>query len=129
MFLTIMFGLASFSMVILENRYFKLCCSFGPSILQIILMKLQMLYERKVTANKSLESPRKSHTGQVLSASPCPRNNTRLLICYKLEIPIIKGRILFIARKQVNIYSTKNSNMTLQQYSPSNRRIVTLLSS
>lgn len=129
MFLTVMFGLASSSMVILENRYFKLCRSFGPSMLQIILMKLQMLYEGKVIASKSPESPKKSHTGQVLSASPCPRNNTKLLICYKLAIPGIKGRIIFTARRQVNIYSTKTSNMTLQQYSPLNRRIVTLLSS
>lgn len=126
--MTIMFDLASFSMVILENRYFKLCCLFGPSILQVILMKLQMLYERKSQPINHLNHQK----NPIQDSTECftlPRNNTKLSICYKLEIPIIEGRIPFIARKQVNIYSTKNSNMTLQQYSPSNRRIITLLSS
>lgn len=50
-------------------------------------------------------------------ASPCQRNNTRLLICYKLEMLTVKAGVLFIARTQGNTYNTKNSNMTLQQCS------------
>lgn len=125
-FLMIMFGLASFSVVILENKYFKLCCLFDSSMFQIILMKFQMLYEGKVIASKS---PGKPHKGQVLRALPWQRNNSRLLICCKLEMPTIKARVLFIARRKANIYSRKNSNMTLQQCSPLNRRIITLQSS
>lgn len=110
-FLMLMFGLASFNVVVLENKYFKLCCLFDPSMFQIILMKFQMLYERKVVASKS---PWKPHKGQVLRASPWQRNNTGLLICCKLEMPTIRTRVLFIARRKANIYSWKNSNMTLQ---------------
>lgn len=51
-------------------------------------------------------------------ASPCQRNNTGLLISYKLEMLTVKTWVLFIARSQGNIYSTKDSNMTLQQCSP-----------
>lgn len=125
-FLMIMFGLASFSVVILENKYFKLCCLFDPSMFQIILMKFQMLCEGKVVASKS---PGKPHKGQVLRALPWQRKYTGLLICCKLEMPTIKARVLFIARRKANIYSRKNSNMTLQQCSPLNRRIITLRSS
>lgn len=114
-FLTTLFGLASLSVVILANRYFSLRYLFGPSTFQIILMKLQGWYEGKVVTSKS---PGKSHKGQVLMASPWQRNNTRMLICYKLEMLTIKAGVLFIAKKQGNIYSTKKSNMTLQQCSP-----------